>query len=540
MKILIGGAWPYANGSLHIGHIASLLPGDVIARFYRLKGEEVCYVSGSDCHGTPITIKAKQEIQSPSEISEKYHKEFIKGFKYFGFSYDYYGKTSSKEHKEFVRKFHRNLYNSDYIYEKEEPQAYCDVCKRFLPDRLVEGICPNCGAKARGDQCNNCGNIYQPEELLDIRCIECDEPSSLIKSRHLFLAITELENQLKKLVGERIGWRKNAISFTNKYIKEGLRDRAITRDLDWGIDVPFEGYEDKKIYIWSENVLGYLSSTYLACNKNKSRFNSYWKNNARHYYVHGKDNIPFHTIILPSLLIANNKNYDLPDYIISSEYLTLEGRKISTSENWAIWVKDIIGKYNPDSLRYFFISNGPEKRDADFSWREFFNTNNGELLGAYGNFVNRTLVFIKKSFDSKVPIGIINKSIQLKVVALYNKIDYLITKGDLKKALRTIFDFIRFSNKYFDDEKPWISIKNNKEKCENTLFNCVYIIINLAILLEPFLPFSSAKIINWFGIKKEWKEQIVSCEYKIPEIEILFDRLDKKTIEDEIEKLTKS
>lgn len=538
MNILIGGAWVYANGSLHIGHIASLLPGDIIARYYRLKGENVCYVSGSDCHGTPITIRAKQESKSPYEISEKYHNEFVEAFNYLGFSYDYYGKTSSTEHKNFVKKFHKSLYNSESIYEKEEPQAYCETCNKFLPDRLVVGICPKCGKKARGDQCDHCGNIYQPEELEDIKCIECGRKPVFISTKHLYLSISKFEDKLIKLVNNQEGWRKNAVAFTNRYINEGLRDRAITRDLDWGIDVPKSGYEDKKIYIWAENVLGYLSSSYLYCKEEGLSFNNFWGNNAKHYYVHGKDNIPFHTIILPALLLASDKDYKLPDNIISCEYLTLEGRKISTSENWAIWVKDLVGKYNPDSLRYFLIANGPEKRDADFSWREFVNSNNGELLGAYGNFVNRTLVFIRKSFQSKVPNGAINQNIRTQIEELYESVGRFISCGELKKSLEEVFNFIRKANKYFDEEKPWITAKEEVRKCEETLYNCVYIIVNLAILLEPFLPFSSSKLIDWFRLRKEWKVQTIESGYIIPEIEILFERLDKQIIEEEIEKLT--
>lgn len=533
MNILIGGAWVYANGSLHIGHIASLLPGDVIARYYRLNGDNVCYVSGSDCHGTPITIKAKQENKSPEEISEKYHREFVDCYNYLGFSYDYYGKTSSKEHKDFVTKFHENLYCKGSIYEKEEPQAFCETCKKFLPDRLVTGICPKCGNKARGDQCDFCSYVFQPEELIDIKCSECGNKPIFITSKQLYLPITNYEKELKQLVDSNIGWRKNAILFTNKYINEGLRDRAITRDLDWGIDVPKEGYENKKIYIWAENVLGYLSSCYIDCKSKGVPFEEYYydNENLKHYYVHGKDNIPFHTIILPVLLFASKRRYKLPDYIISSEHLTLEGKKISTSENWAIWVKDLIGNYNPDAIRYFMIANGPEKRDADFSWREFINSNNSELLGAYGNFVNRTLVFIKKSFDYKIPFGLINSNIKSHVLTLYDQVGQYISQGELKCALEIIFSFIRKANKYFDSEKPWVTVKENKEKCENTLFNCAYIIINLAILLEPFLPFSSDIIINWFSINREWKEQTVSSGYKIREPKILFERIDKKAIE---------
>ncbi len=538
MKILIGSAWPYANGSLHIGHIAALLPGDVLARYHRSKGDDVYFVSGSDCHGTPVSIRAKQEKKTPQEISKIYHKEFVQCFQKLGFSYDYYGYTSSDEHKEFVKTFHKEMYNSDFIYEKSTPQVYCESCKTFLADRFVVGTCPNCGQNARGDQCDFCGNVLEPENLLAPKCSICQQPPTFKETTHLFIAISKLENALKEFVNSHLNWRKNAIAFSNRYIDEGLRDRAITRALDWGVDVPKAGYEDKKIYIWAENVLGYLSMSFIATQSRHESFDELWGENAKHYYVHGKDNIPFHTIILPALLLANGKSWHLPDEIISSEYLTLEGKKISTSQNYAIWIKDIVDKYNPDSIRYFLITNGPEKRDTDFSWREFVNSHNGELLGAYGNFANRNLAFIAKYFEGFVPSGTLNNEISNKITELYESAASKIEQGCFKDALDEIFEFVRYSNKYFDSEKPWDTRNSDVKACENTLFNCVQIVANLAVLLNPFLPFSSFKICEWLQLNYElWKPQFVEVGYKIPQPEILFERIDKKVIDDEVEKL---
>ncbi|NTV91488.1 MAG: methionine--tRNA ligase, partial [Clostridiales bacterium] len=405
MKVLIGGAWPYANGSLHIGHLAALLPGDVLARYHRAKGDDVYYVSGSDCHGTPVAIRAKQENKTPEEVSDRYHEEFCGCFSKLGFSYDVYGKTSSGQHKAFITDFHRKMYEGEYIHEKKTPQIHCDNCGISLADRLVTGICPSCGDNARGDQCDSCGSVLEPETLIDPVCSVCGEAASFVDENHLFIAISKLEEELKTYIASHPEWRRNAAAFSNKYINEGLRDRAVTRSLDWGIDVPKTGFEDKKIYIWAENVLGYLSAGKQACEERGTDFSELWKGDARHYYVHGKDNIPFHTIILPSLLLAHGGGWRLPDSIISSEHLTLEGKKISTSRNWAIWVKDIAEAYAPDIIRYFFIANGPEKRDSDFSKREFINNCNGELVGAYGNFVNRNLAFISRYFEGVVPKG---------------------------------------------------------------------------------------------------------------------------------------
>ncbi len=555
-NILIGGAWPYANGSLHIGHIAGLLPGDVLARYHRAAGDRVYYVSGSDCHGTPVAIRAKQEERSPQEISDCYHEEFCECFEKLGFSYDVYTKTSSAEHKEFVRKFHEKLYKSEYVYEKEIPQAYCECCGGFLADRFVVGKCPECGSDARGDQCDVCGAVLEPERLLEAKCTVCNHEISFQNTTHLYIAISKLKKQLETFLDEHGHWRKNAIAFTKRYIDEGLRDRALTRNLDWGIEVPKEGYEDKRIYIWAENVLGYLSASYLAANGNEKAYRELWQGEAKHYYVHGKDNIPFHTIILPSLLLAhsavrvdagNNIDFEerltgsgwhLPDEIISSEYLTLEGRKISTSQNYAIWARDIVDRYHPDSLRYYFLINGPEKKDADFSWREYVNSHNGELLGAYGNFVNRTLVFIHKYWKGVVPEGELCLEINRKLDSFYSEVGRKLEAGRIKEPLEEIFDFVRYANKFFDIEKPWVTVREEEDVCRNTLYNCVQIIANLAVLLQPFLPFSSREIFRWLNINEVWEKQFVPAGYQLPEIKLLFERLDKGVVEEESEKLS--
>lgn len=537
-NILIGGAWPYANGSLHIGHIAALLPGDVLARYHRACGDQVYFVSGSDCHGTPVAVRARKEGKTPQEISGFYHNEFVQCFDKLGFSYDCYTRTSDERHKQFVREFHAHLYRSEFVYEKETPQAYCEKCESFLADRFVTGICPTCHKEARGDQCDDCGTVLEPENLISPVCAVCGSPVSFRKSRHLYIAISKMEEALRILVDNASLWRKNAVSFTKRYIHEGLRDRALTRDLEWGIDVPLEGYDGKTIYIWAENVLGYLSASKCVAEERGTDFSALWGEEAKHYYVHGKDNIPFHTIILPALMIANGGGWHLPDQIVSSEYLTLEGRKISTSQNYAIWVKDIIDRYDPDSIRYFFLANGPEKKDADFSWREFVNSHNGELLGAYGNFVNRSLAFIRKYWNGVVPGGRTNAGIASAIASLYQTTGSLIEKGAFKDALNGIFEFVRQANKYFDTETPWITRTSDQEACRNTLYQCVQMIANLAVLLRPFLPFSSEKICGWLSLDDKWQLHEVQGGYHLPEIQILFERIDKSAVETETEKLS--
>ncbi len=524
-NILIGGAWPYANGSLHIGHIAALLPGDVLARYWRAKGANVFYVSGSDCHGTPITIRAKQTGHTPEEISDFYHREFCRVFEKLGFSYDLYTRTTSEEHIKFVQEFHRKLYESGYTEERTVKQAYCPICQKPLADRLVRGICPTCGAETRGDQCDICDEVLEADMLKDAVCAECGTKVVFKETKQIFLLISKLEKELTQYLNDHPHWRKNAYAFTKRYIDEGLRDRAITRDLDWGIDVPKSGYEDKKIYIWAENVLGYLSASYAVCKERGTDFKELFGEDARHYYVHGKDNIPFHTIILPSLLLAQGDGLHLPDDIISSEYVTLEGKRISTSNNWAVWARDISVDQNPDAVRYFFLANGPEKRDSDFSWTEFAERNNSELVGVWGNFVNRTLAFIYKYMDGRIPCGKVNDKIYERTEKAFADAGSRIENGCFKDALDIIFELIRFGNKYYDSGEPWKTRKDDTGKCDETIYNCVHLAANIAVLLRPFLPFSSEKVMSWLGTEADWKQQSVGTE-KIPDnYSILFERL---------------
>ncbi|WP_144477024.1 methionine--tRNA ligase [Cytobacillus oceanisediminis] len=539
MSIFIGGAWAYVNGSLHLGHISSLLPGDILARYYRLKGEKVLYVSGSDCNGTPITIRAKQEEVTAKEIADYYHNEFVDCFSRLGFSYDLYTRTDTEHHHQIVQAIFLELLEKGFIYKKEIDQLYCEHDKQFLPDRYVEGLCPICGANARGDQCDACSSVLEPLDLLDRRCKICGQPPTVRKTEHFYFALRAFQKTLEHYVAEAESngdWRDNAISLTRRYLKEGLQDRAVSRDLDHGVSVPIKGYEQKKIYVWIEAVSGYYTASKLWAKETNGDDQIFWSYGTESYYVHGKDNIPFHSIIWPAILAGLGKD-PLPTHIVSNEYLTLEKRKLSTSRNWAVWVPDILERYDPDSIRYFLTINAPENRDADFSWKEFIYSHNSELLGAYGNLVNRTLKFIQKSFDGIIPEKRISKEIVDRVARLYEDTGRSIEETRFKQALETVFDLVRYSNKYFDQQQPWRQVHENVEECKQTLADCVYIIGNLANILTPFLPFSSKKVKHMLSFTEEyWKPQKITAR-SVTAVEPLFERIDPERIHIELESL---
>lgn len=537
MKVIIGNAWPYANGSLHVGRLSSLMPGDILARYHRLMGDEVIFVSGSDCNGTPILIKAKEEGTTPEVISEKYHKEFKECFEKLGFSYDLFGKTSSEHHHETVKKFILELYNNKYIYEKLVTQYYCEECGEFLIDKLIEGTCPHCHGAARGDQCEECAEILDPEDLIDKKCKNCGKEPEVKEIKHLFFSLSKFENDVRRIWIKQDGWRDNAIKLTKRYLDEGLRDRAVTRNISWGVDVPLEGYEDKKIYVWIEAVMSYITASIKVCEEKGEEWREYWEDeDSRVYFIHGKDNIPFHTVIFPALLSGIGiKNPNLR--MISSEYMNLEGKKFSTTKNWAVWMPYMIENYNPDAIRYYLTINGPEKKDSDFSWRGFINSTNNDLLGSFGNFVNRSLVFIHKYFDGSLPNCGLNPRWKKDFFDLYVEVGDKIEAGEFKDALEDIFIFIKKVNKFFDDEKPWITVEKDKNKCMETLYTCVQIIANLSNLLEPFIPYSCDKIKGFLGIEERTWSFIEIKNPKIGDLEILFERIDKKKAVEEVIKL---
>ncbi|HCF53123.1 MAG TPA: methionine--tRNA ligase, partial [Bacillus sp. (in: Bacteria)] len=493
----------------------------------------------SDCNGTPIAIRAKQEGVTAKEIADKYHEEFQRCFRSLGFTYDCYTRTDSEHHHETVQNVFLRLLEEGHIYKKTVEQAYCETCTQFLPDRYVEGICPHCHEAARGDQCDACSAILDPLDLLEKKCKLCGSTPSVQETEHFYFALHTFQQKIKKVVEiakEKGTWRDNAIQLTERYVKEGLQDRAVSRDLPIGVPIPVEGYEDKKIYVWIEAVTGYYSASKHWAEETGKDDQEFWDSEAKTYYVHGKDNIPFHSVIWPAVLLGIGEEA-IPRHIVSNEYLTVEKRKLSTSKNWAVWVPDILERYDPDSIRYFLTVNAPENRDTDFSWREFIYSHNSELLGAYGNFVNRTLKFIEKYYGGIVPKGSIEVELKDKVEGLYKRVGEAIEQTKFKVALETIFDTVRFANKYFDEKQPWKQREDDPVSCEETIYNCVYLIANFAHLLEPFLPFSSERVRNTLSIvNRNWEPQN-TLPSRIDSVQPLFERIDVKQIEHEIEKL---
>ena len=531
--IFIGGAWPYSNYYLHIGHLAALLPGDILAKYYRGNGDNVIYVSGSDCHGTPITERAKKEKTTPEEIAHHYHEEFTKTFKNVGFEYDMYASTMEEFHSDYVQDKFLLLMKNGYIYEKEEKQDFCKHCNKFLSDREIVGICPHCNSECSGDQCDNCLSSLDTSEVLNKKCKECSNPTIMKDNKHLYFALTKFENVLQKLIEDRREtWRRNALGEAQKYIDMGLVDRATTRQLEWGIKVPVEGYEDKRIYVWIEAVLGYLSVGNEVAKKRGINFDEFLSNdnkNLRTYFVHGKDNIPFHTTIFPALLEGFKMNYRLPDYIISSAYVNLNDEKMSKSKGNLITVNELLDKFPRDSIRFYFTYFGPETHDTNCSIDDMVQVHNKFLVGVLGNFVNRNLSFINKKFDGKITEGIVDKEVIDLTVKTYNEAGLQIEKGEFRNALNTIMDYVSYGNKYYDEHEPWIKVKEDIDAFNNITYTCTYMMANIANLIYPFMKDTSLSIKEMLNLKDyKWECENINGNINIKDLKLLFERIEQQ------------
>ena len=537
MKVIVGISWPFANGDLHIGHAASSLPGDVIARYHRLKGNKVLMVSGTDSHGTPIEVKALKENRNPKDIVSECHEAFTKDWKDLGMSYDLFNRTDDDYHKEFVQEQFKKYDKNGLLYEKEEEQLYCENCNMFLADRYIIGTCPKCGNEIKGDECEKCGSLLTIDEVKDTKCAICGNKTTKKINKNLYFKLSEFSDDIRKMCDEHKDlWRDNAVKFTERYLNEGIPDRCVSRVQKYGIDIPVSGYEDKKLYGWFENVWGYVTASKKQAEELGLDWNDFWKKDRDNkiYLVHAKDNIPFHTVIFPILLMGTNDNYKMPDKIVSDEYVNIEGEKLSKSKGNYIPIRHLLDRYSVDTTRYFLTSNDPENKDFNFTWEGFINSHNGELLGKWGNFVNRTLQFINKSFDGKLTNTEVDSEIESKLTKLYDTVGNNIDNGDIKLGIENIFEFIAFSNKYFDENEPWNLAKTDKDACEKVLYNCCNIIFNINNLLKPYLIESTVKVEKYLNSNiNEWKYVKLDKVDLSKEIDALFVRYDKSLIDEE-------
>jgi len=548
-RIFIGVAWPYANGPLHLGHIAgAYLPADIFARYHRLKGNDVLMVSGSDQHGAPITIRAEQESTTPREIASKYHQQFIDCWQKLGISFDLFTTTETTNHAQVTHDIFLTLLNEGYIYKDKMLQAYCPKCQRFLPDRYVEGACPYCGfPKARGDQCDECGKPLNPAELENIYCYLCGTPARFEVSEHFFLRLTSFQDKLKAWIKEQSHWRHNVLSTTWKFLDEGLRDRAITRDIDWGVTVPQSGFERKRIYVWFEAVIGYLSASkeWANLHGDDTAWQPFWTGESRSFYFIGKDNIFFHTLIWPAMLIGYgglNVPYDVP----ANEFLTIEGKKLSTSRNWAVWLPDYLEKYDPDPLRYILSINMPETRDSDFSWDRFVRRNNDELVATYGNLAHRILTFTYRNFNEMVPSpGELDEQSQRllhKAEVTLSDVDKSLYRCSFREAIRQAMSLAQQANRYLDEQAPWKTIKKSPEISAKSAYTVLSVLSVLKTVFYPFLPFSSEKLHTFLGFEGSvreagWKLQPPVPGQRLHQPQPLFVKLDDSVIAQETSRL---
>ena len=514
-RVFIGVAWPYANGPLHIGHLAGAYSSpDIFARYHRLKGNQVLMVSGTDMHGTPIIVQAEKAGVKPIDFANKYHQADKEIFAKLGLSFDLYTKTSTENHLRVAQEVFLTLLKRKYLFFKKTTQAYCPKCKRFLPDRFVEGKCPYCDNKsARGDQCDSCDHTLDPTELASPYCKTCHSAPIFKETEHYFLDLPAFSSQLSAWFERQKHWRKPVLETSLAWLKEGLKPRAYTRDLGLGVPVPLKEFKNKVIYVWFEAVIGYLSAS-IEWAKKQSKpeaWKDFWQNSrCKHYYFMGKDNIVFHTIIWPAMLMGYDSKLNLPYDVAANQFLNMKGEKLSKSRGGFITVEKLLDKYNVNAIRFYFTLNMPETRDTDFSHESFVKQNNGILVGTIGNFINRSLSFIARFFDSQIKTGKIDPQVEKKITNTFSKTGKKLKQARFQKALREVIALAEFGNLYFDQNKPWEKVKENPQEAKKILYNCTQICVALSTLLEPFLPHAAIELRKQLGIKEppkwEFKE----------------------------------
>lgn len=547
-RTTVTSALPYANGPVHIGHLAGVyVPADIYVRYLRLKKEDVLFIGGSDEHGVPITIRARKEGVTPQDIVDRYHNLIKKSFKEFGISFDVYGRTSSDIHKKTATEFFEKLYDDDKFVKNTNQQYYDPEAKQFLADRYITGTCPHCGNEnAYGDQCEKCGTSLSPMELINPKSAISGAKPELRETTHWYLPLDQYEDWLRQwILEDHKEWRPNVYGQCKSWLDMHLKPRAVTRDLDWGIPVPVKGAEGKVLYVWFDAPIGYISNTKELL---PDSWEKWWKDpETRLVHFIGKDNIVFHCIVFPSMLKAEG-SYILPDNVPANEFLNLEGDKISTSKNWAVWLneylEDLPGKQ--DVLRYVLTANAPETKDNDFTWKDFQARNNNELVAVYGNFVNRALVLTDKYFEGKVPaiteLTDYDKQTINEFIGVKQEVEKLLDVFKFRDAQKEAMNLARIGNKYLADTEPWHLIKTDKQRVATILNISLQLVANLAIAFDPFLPFSSEKLRQMLNMKEfNWENlghtDLLEEGHQLAKAELLFEKIDDSVVEAQVQKL---
>ena len=548
---------PYTNGPIHIGHLAGVyIPADIFVRYHREKKNDVLFICGSDEHGVAITIKAKKEKTTPREIIDKYHKIIKESFTKLGISFDNYSRTSKKIHHETASEFFKSLYDQNKLIEKTSDQLYDNEEKQFLADRYVTGECPKCYNKnAYGDQCEKCGSTLSPEELINPKSTISGSKPIIKKTKHWFLPLDRYEKFITSWIEkkDKVKWKSNVIGQVKSWVENGLQPRAITRDLKWGIPVPLNGVKDKVLYVWFDAPIGYISSTKEWAELNNKDWKPYWLDeNTELIHFIGKDNIVFHCIIFP-IILKEMGNYILPKNVPANEFLNLEGEKISTSKNWAVWLPEFLKDFKNDTdiLRYVLISNMPETKDSDFSWKDFQSKNNNELVSILGNFINRVFVLINKNYEGNIPkmhlLTSYDKNIISKIKTFPVIIGNLIENYKFREALKEMMNISRIGNKYLADEEPWKLFASNPMRASTIMFISIQITCLISVLSRPFMPNFSIKLSNMLNFKFNLNWDLLSDKYpylknghKINKSELIFKKIEDSFINEQIEKLKKN
>ncbi|QQX77553.1 MULTISPECIES: methionine--tRNA ligase [Aequorivita] len=561
-RYTITAALPYTNGPVHIGHLAGVyVPADIYARFQRLQKKDVAFICGSDEHGVAITLKAKKEGITPQEVVDKYHAIIKKSFEDFGISFDNYSRTSAEIHHKTASEFFKKMYDAGQFIEEVTEQLFDEEANQFLADRFVVGTCPKCGhEEAYGDQCENCGTSHNATDLINPRSVISGNKPVLKETKHWFLPLDRYEDFLREwiLVDHKKDWKTNVLGQCKSWIDDGLRPRAVTRDLDWGIPVPVKGADGKVLYVWFDAPIGYISSTKEWAEREGKNWKDYWKDeNTKLLHFIGKDNIVFHCIIFPAMLKAEG-SYILPDNVPANEFLNLEGNKISTSKNWAVWLHEYLEDFpdQQDVLRYALTANAPETKDNDFTWADFQARNNNELVAIFGNFINRVMVLTDKYYEGIVPkpatFSEIDEQVLRELKAYPAVIASSLERYRFREAQAELMNVARLGNKYLADEEPWKTIKTDEERTKTVMYVALQVTSALAVLSEPFLPFTSNKLKNMLNVRSSavetslgWndvssKSELLKQGHKINKAELLFSKIEDEQIQKQLDKLQAS